>query len=241
MIEPFLGSGAVFLNTQYDSYLVGDTNPDLINLYKQLTSEGESFIKYCRKFFNAKNNCEEKYYRYREEFNSLQQSRKKSALFLYLNRHGYNGLCRYNSKGGFNTPFGRYTKPYFPNKEMLNFTETAKKVIFECANFDETMQQARKGDVVYCDPPYAPLTETAYFTDYHIGGFNWEDQELLAKTAEWLAKKGIQTVISNHDTKEVRKLYKSAGAKFKSFEVQRNISCNGKARDKVTELLAIFN
>lgn len=240
LIEPFTGSGAVFLNIHCDNYLLGDANPDLINLYQQLVSEGEPFIRYCKTFFTGNNNCEEQYYAFRDKFNSLKQGRRKSALFLYLNRHCYNGLCRYNSLGKFNTPFGRYSSPYFPEKEMRHFINAAEKATFAHSNFHETMQQARAGDVIYCDPPYVPLTSTAYFTDYHVGGFNWEDQILLAQTAESLATRNIKTVISNHDTKEVRKLYKKANATLQSFQVQRNISCNPNNREKVGELLAIF-
>ena len=121
---------------------------------------------------------------------------------------------------------------------MHTFILRSDNVSFLNANFDETMQQARAGDVVYCDPPYAPLTDTAYFTDYHVGGFNWDDQILLVESAQRLAKCNIQVVISNHDTKEIRQLYK--GAKIVKFDVQRNISCKGNSRKKVKELIAIF-
>ena len=124
---------------------------------------------------------------------------------------------------------------------MLHFVDSAEKAVFECANFDETMQKARPGDVVYCDPPYAPLTDTAYFTDYHVGGFNRDDQELLAETARGLAEKGVQVVISNHNTRDIVKLYKNAGAKIRTFEVRRHISCDINNRGKAKELLAIFS
>lgn len=228
----------MFLNTDFDSYILGDSNPDLINLFQQLEKEQAKFIRYCSRFFNEENNSEDRFYRFRKEFNGKCAPRRKAALFLYLNRHCYNGLCRYNSRGQFNTPFGRYDKPYFPENEMHSFVEKAEQATFVNANFDDTMSRARSNDVIYCDPPYAPLTTTAYFTDYHVGGFNWEDQELLASTAKSLAKKGIRVVISNHDTKEIRSLYKNAELIF--FDVRRNISCNGKKRDKVGELLAIF-
>ncbi len=123
---------------------------------------------------------------------------------------------------------------------MQNFFEYSTKAKFLNADFFETMSQAKKGDVIYCDPPYAPLTNTAYFTDYHVGGFNWDDQIELAKLAEALAKKNIPVVISNHNTKEIKKLYKEKGAKIISFDVQRNISCKGNNRKKVKEILAVF-
>ena len=109
LIEPFVGSGAVFLNTNYKSNLLTDSNPDLINLFKNLQNEGQNFINYCSSFFVPENNNELAFYQFREEFNTTTDIRKKSALFGYLNRHCFNGLCRYNSKGGFNVPFGRLT------------------------------------------------------------------------------------------------------------------------------------
>jgi DNA adenine methylase len=124
---------------------------------------------------------------------------------------------------------------------MLHFSEAARTASFACADYQDTMDKADPGDVVYCDPPYVPLSATSYFTDYHVGGFNWDDQILLAEKAEHLAERGIRVVISNHDTKEIRKLYRKGNAKITSFEVQRNISCNANKRNKVKELLAIFS
>ena len=241
LIEPFTGSAAIFLNTEYQGYLLADSNPDLINLYRRLIDEGEGFIDYCAGFFCPDNNREEVYYRLREEFNHSQEIRLRSALFLYLNRHCYNGLCRYNSRSEFNTPFGRYLKPYFPRREMLHFIAAAANAAFITSGFEETMHQARRGDVVYCDPPYAPLSMTAKFTDYHTGGFNWQQQTQLARLAHELAARGIPVVISNHNTREIRKLYRENGARLHSFQVQRSISCNAENRAKVGELLALFD
>jgi DNA adenine methylase len=240
LIEPFTGSGAVFLNTDYPRYLLADTNPDLINLYKQLTKEGLPFIRYCRSFFTQENNSKNKYYQYRIEFNKITNTRRKSALFLYLNRHCYNGLVRYNSRSEFNTPFGRHIAPYFPDHEMKHFILAADKAEFLNTSFQECMKKACKGDIIYCDPPYAPLTNTACFTNYHTAGFSWDDQLELVTIASKLASRGVQVVISNHDTKLIRDLYKEAGAQITSFQVQRMISSNAKNRLRVGELIAVF-
>lgn len=112
LIEPFLGSAAVFLNTNYDHYLLNDKNWDVISLYRILQKEGHHFIEACRPMFSKKNNTDKRYYFLRKHFNQCQDLQERAALFLYLNRHGYNGLCRYNArKGEFNVPFGRYKKP----------------------------------------------------------------------------------------------------------------------------------
>lgn len=240
LIEPFTGSGAVFLNTTYDDYLLADSNGDLINLYRHLVTEGTEFIAFCQSLFLPKNNNERVYYRSRDEFNSTGDIHRKSALFLYLNRHCYNGLIRYNSKSEFNTPFGRYVKPYFPEREMRHFIDAAQKATFLNASFTESMLLAQRGDIVYCDPPYAPLSGTAYFTDYLAGGFKWSHQVQLAELARQLADRGVQVVISNHDTREVRQLYKNARANIVKFEVRRSISRDINNRRKVGELLAVF-
>ncbi len=239
LIEPFAGSTAVFLNTNYEQYLLADNNIDLINLHNLLKENGEEFIKYCQSYFNEKNNTETAYYEFRQKFNTTRSIKKKSALFLYLNRHGYNGLCRYNLKGGYNVPFGRYKKPYFPADEMLAFARKAQSASFIHQDFMSIMQQAKKGDVIYCDPPYAPISSSANFTQYSAGGFNLEQQQQLATIASQKAAQGIPVLISNHNTSFTLKTYHQAQTITK-FKVQRYISCNGNKRDSAGELLALF-
>lgn len=238
LIEPFVGSGAVFMNTDYERYILADNNADLINLYLVLQSEGEPFIDYCRSFFTDTNNREDRYYELREVFNNTSDNRLKSALFIYLIRHDFNGLCRYNSKGGFNAPFGEYSKPYFPEKEMRLFHEKSQKAVFQVADFRDVMRGAEPGSVLYCDPPYVPLSETANFTSYSSGGFTLEDQVDLANLARELAQKGISVVISNHATEFIFNAYQ--GAEIEKFDVQRYISCDGDNRGKAGEVLALF-
>ena len=238
LIEPFVGSGAVFLNIDYEEYLPADNNADLINLFLTLQGEGEPFMDYCRSFFTEETNSEGQYYELREEFNSTSNSKLKAGLFLYLNRHAYNGLCRYNSKGGFNTPFGLYSKPYFPEKEMRHFMERARRATFKVADFRDTMRSARRGDVLYCDPPYVPLSATSNFTSYSSGGFGREEQIELAELAKELAGRGVPVLISNHATEFTLNAYKTA--RIEQFDVQRFISCNGDKRGMAGEVLALF-
>lgn len=238
LIEPFVGSGAVFLNTNYEKNFLADANSDLINLYLHLQAETEDFVDYCSALFIPENNSKEVYYRFRSVFNSSKDTRYRSALFIYLNKHCFNGLCRYNSKGEYNVPFGRYKRPYFPEKELLYFAKKAQNAKFTVADFTITMDQAEPGDVVYCDPPYVPLSDTANFTSYSSGKFGLPEQKELARHAEKLANSGITVILSNHDTEFTRLEY--ASAKIISFEVQRYISCNGEKRDKAPEVLAVF-
>lgn len=237
LIEPFVGSGAVFLNTEYDEYLLADANADLINLYQQLQSGGRAFIEYTCSFFVPLNNTPEQFYEFRRRFNRTEDLVEKAALFVYLNKHCYNGLCRYNSRGEFNVPFGR-NKPYFPEAEMINFYQHSQKANFHHANFWDTMQIAQSGDVIYCDPPYVPLSSTAHFTSYSAELFRLDEQTRLARIAEELSQRYIPTVISNHYTEFTKTLYSQAS--LVHFEVQRNISCIATNRGKASEVLAVY-
>lgn len=239
LVEPFVGAGSVFLNTDYDQYLLADINPDLINLYNLLKERPEEYISEAKRWFVAENNRKEAYLDIRAEFNKTDDVMYRSLAFLYMNRFGFNGLCRYNKKGGFNVPFGSYKKPYFPEAELEFFAEKAKKATFVCEGYPETFSRARKGSVVYCDPPYAPLSNTANFTSYAGNGFTLDDQAALADIAERAAtERGIPVLISNHDTTLTRRLYH--GAELNVVKVKRTISRNGSGRNKVDELLALF-
>lgn len=238
LIEPFVGSAAVFLNTEYPRYLLADSNKDLIDLYQFLQAEGTDFIKDCARLFTPDHNNSEAYYRLRDEFNACTDPRQRASLFVYLNRHGYNGLCRYNAKGGFNVPFGRYKNPYFPAEEMLAFHHKAQRAVFHHEDFEKSMRRARAGDVVYCDPPYVPLSSSSNFTTYSAGGFSLKQQEKLAQLAERAVARDISVLISNHNTEFTRQTYDAA--RIESLSVQRYISCHGHKRGKADELLALY-
>jgi len=238
LIEPFTGSGAIFINSNYKNYLLAEQNNDLITLFHCLQSEGLQFIDYCEQLFSNYNNCAERYYQFREEFNQCQPSRQRAALFLYLNRHGYNGLCRYNQSGIYNVPFGRYRKPYFPRNEMTFFHEKCQKTIFLHSDFRQTFTLAKAGDIIYCDPPYVPLSASANFSSYTDKVFGETDQIELAQLAMLSANQGISVIISNHDTPFTRLHYQEAN--IISFPVKRFISCQATRRHSAQELLAVF-
>lgn len=155
-----------------------------------------------------------------------------------MNRYGYNGLCRYNLRGEFNVPFGRYKKPYFPEAELYHFAEKAQNAFFYCESYADSMARADDASVVYCDPPYAPLSATANFTAYHTNSFTLEQQAHLAEIAEGLVDRHIPVLISNHDTMLTREWYQRA--KLHVVKVRRSISSNGGTRKKVDELLALY-
>lgn len=238
LIEPFGGSGAVFLNTSYPQSLIAENNADLVHLYRLLQTQKEDFIRYCQTYFIPENNDKEVYLSLRSQFNRSQDPLERAGLFLYLNRHSFNGLCRYNSKGGFNVPFGAYRKPYFPTEEMRFFYQKAAQAEFTQADFRQTFARAKAGDVIYCDPPYLPLSTTADFTAYTGVKFSLKDQQELAELALKACQEGAWVLISNHDTATARDLYSQA--QMISFKVPRFISCQGISRRPAKEVLAIF-
>ena len=235
LIEPFVGAGSVFLNSDFDEYLLNDINPDLIEMYKIIKRKPKQFIDDAKYYFQEKFNDEAAYYQLRTEFNASTDLYKRSLLFLYLNRHGYNGLCRYNQSGGFNVPFGRYKKPYFPEKELLFFAEKAKKATFVCKSYEKLFLYLRDSDVLYCDPPYVPLSKSASFTSYASKGFSLDDQANLAILAR---ESKCAVLISNHDTTLTQELYH--GATCDTIQVSRTISSKASNRAPVAEIFALF-
>jgi DNA adenine methylase len=236
-IEPFVGSGVVFMNMNAGEYVINDINTDLVLIYKALQANGEEFIEMCEELFIPENNHQEKYNSLREEFNNTDtKDIRRGALFVYLNRHGFNGLCRYNKSGGFNVPFGKYDSVSFPKENLTKAIDKLKGVIIFNRSFEEIMAMTVPGDVCYLDPPYVPMSSTASFTDYATTGFTYEDQKILARAAE---ESEAKIFISNHDNEVTRELYKNA-TEIITTEVTRFISADASSRGTVRELLAIY-
>lgn len=243
LVEPFAGSCAVMMNTDYDEYLIADANPDLVNLYRAMAFHSMELIRELEFLFAAgavgdEAARAEMFYVVRERFNqsaSLSHV-EKAACFLYMNRHCYGGVCRYNKRGHFNTPFGRYKKPYLPEAEISSFAEKAKRATFICASYEETLQMIQPGDVVYCDPPYIPVNPTSNFTQYHTDGFNRDDQQRLA-TVLFMLSEDVPVLASNSDTHESRSIY----SQFECHELiaPRSIGASTGAESSAKELLAV--
>ena len=241
LVEPFVGAGAVFLNSYFERYILADINPDLIHLFNIVKQDVEGYIQACKPvFFHPDANTESYYYTKRQEFNQSTDVFQRAVLFLYLNRFGFNGLCRYNSKNEFNVPFGAYKTHYFPEEELRFFAAKAQSAVFICADFQQTFQMADEDCVIYCDPPYAPISQNSNFTNYSGNEFSIANQRDLANLAKDTVKqRNVQVVISNHDTPFTREIYQ--GAKIRRLKVQRSISQAPHKRVKVRELIAVFN
>ena len=233
LVEPFAGSCAVMMATEYPHYLVADINSDLINLYKQIVFNCEKFIANAKGFF-ASTNSETSYYNIRQDFNHSSETTDfwKAVFFIYLNRHCYRGLCRYNRKGEFNVPYGNYKKTYFPEDEIRAFAEKAKRATFICASYEETLAMVKTGDVIYCDPPY-----DGTFTDYHTDGFNELEQRRLATTLDVLASAGHQVVVSNSETELTKAIYQNFTCHC--INAKRSMGVAGGDGKSATEIIAV--
>ncbi len=174
------------------------------------------------------------YYNIRQEFNCSTEITDfmKAVYFLYLNRHGYRGLCRYNKSGHFNIPYGNYKNPYFPEKELRTFAEKAQRATFICASFDETLAMLKAGDVVYCDPPY-----DGTFSGYHTDGFTEDDQYHLASVLEHRSSEGHPVIVSNSDTSLIRSLYRNFTHHY--IKVKRSIGVAAGEGKSATEIIAV--
>ncbi|EHK4216425.1 Dam family site-specific DNA-(adenine-N6)-methyltransferase [Salmonella enterica subsp. enterica serovar Poona] len=239
LIEPFVGGGSVFLNSdKHERFLLADINADLINLYQMLAVVPDSVIAEAMKAFRHLNDAEN-YTVIREAFNAWQLNAiERAAAFLYLNRHCFNGLMRYNLDGFFNVGWGKYKAPYFPEKELMAFRKKSSACVFMTAGFERTLRLAGDGDVVYCDPPYEPMPGTAGFTSYASGGFSWDSQVALAESCVAAHQRGAKVFISNSTAPRVIELYEQHGFTLHRVNARRSISSKGSTRETANDIVA---
>lgn len=242
--EPFVGGGAVFLYLTPLKMHLNDINKALIWAYKNIRKNPEGIIKLLKSFqkdYYEKDSREREnfYYSVREEYNNLSNEEiKKSAYLIFLNKTCYNGMYRENSEGKFNVPFGRYKKPKILDKEnLLALSVMLKNANLTFVDFERAVEKAKRGDFVYFDPPYYPVSKTASFTNYSENGFLEKEQIRLKKTFTNLDKKGVFVMLSNSYTDFIRKLYKN----YKHIVVtaNRTINCKAEGRGKIKELVIL--
>ncbi|MDC9603943.1 DNA adenine methylase [Xenorhabdus griffiniae] len=242
LVEPFAGSCAVMMNTDYPAYLIADINADLINLYQSIKSDCDQFTKEAANWFEFVLNKNE-FYKLRDVFNfsgefsdNFANKLSRSSLFLTLNRHCFNGLCRYNSEGEFNVPFGHYKKPYFPAAEIWAFAEKAAIAEIVHLEWQDTLTLVDYGDVVYCDPPY--LTNEGAFTQYYQSNFNHADHEALAVDLYTLnTHLGVPVTVSNSIV--AKELYADLSFTIHEIDAPRTIAANGN-RQPAKEIIAVL-
>ena len=239
LTESFVGSASLALNTNYDEYVLADLNPDLIGLYKDLVSNKDLLMQKTLDLFSK--NSKSEYYELRHHFNNGCHGIDRSALFLFLNRHGYRGLARYSKKTGFNVPYGKYKAPYFPEKEMDHFVEKFKHAKIIHASFTDLLSgmEHRIGDVIYADPPYLQLSKTASFVNYTAEGFPVEKHRVLDELSLEAKSAGAKVYISNHSVPAINTIYKGHDVK-KKFYADRSISAKAKKHKKAPEVLLSY-
>ena len=238
--EPFIGAGAVLFHLQPKKAIINDTNVELINCYHTIKYNLDKLIE------DLNNHKNEKEYFYSiRELDRMPAYKKlsdvgRSSRIIYLNKTCYNGLFRVNSQGQFNTPFGRYINPKIVDETVLKAVNkylNSSDVTILNLDFEEAVSTARKGDFIYFDPPYDPISDTSSFTGYDINGFNKNEQKRLKDTFEELTNKGVKCMLSNSKTPFITKLYNE----YVTIDVSaiRSINSNASKRGKIEEILVL--
>lgn len=265
--EPFMGSAAVFFDLysrgslETRSATLGDCNADLVGCYAQIRDHVDDVIRELERLERGhRRHGVTHYYEVRNEhFNptrlsmlaagrslSANYTAQLAAMLVYLNRTGFNGLFRLNSKHAFNVPVGRYVNPLICDADNLRAVSTALRrldVQVVEGTFADNVGGARRGDLVYLDPPYAPLSETADFTSYTSAGFDSSDQRALQQLVLDLARRGVFVVLSNSTAPEIADLYRDniaahrAGLKTYTVPARRAINSRASARGEVPEFV----
>jgi DNA adenine methylase len=236
LIEPFVGAGSVFLATDYDSYVINDANPDLVAMWTALQSRPREFMERAAELFVEQNRYPEAYVSIRAQFNAEVDSFERAVLLPYLNRFGFNGLYRVNSKGEFNVPYGQLKElPYFRWDEMEAASRKLQRCLILNGGFRAAIEMAGEDDVVYCDPPYVDDDEPS-FTQYTSARFGIAHQYELVQACEAAVERGATVLISNHDTDTTRALY--TGWDIHEVSVRRSLSASAASRGTARELVA---
>ncbi len=226
LVEPFCGGLAVAITFAPEEALLNDANPHLINFYQ--------WLKRGLKISLPLDNTSSRFYEHRRHFNDLihsgqAETSEAAALFYYLNRTAFNGLCRFNRSGEFNVPFGRYACINY-KRDFSEYRELFATWRFSCGDFENV--PIEPSDFVYADPPY-----DVEFTEYSKGGFGWEEQE---RAAAWLSRQKARIVLSNQATERIVRLYRRLGFTLKFIDAPRRISCTGD-RTPAREVIAFKN
>ena len=234
--EPFVGGGALFFELQPNNAYISDINEELINLYRVVRDNVNELINDLKKheiskeYFIEIRNIDRK-----SEYQNWSKIQKASR-FIYLNRTCFNGLYRVNSQGQFNVPFGHYKNPrILDENNLINCSNLLQKTEIRHSDFSEILKIVKKGDFVYFDPPYVPLSETSSFTSYTKDGFDMDMQFKLKDVCNELNSMGIKFLLSNSDTKLVNELYENYN--IKKVFASRAINANADGRGKITEIL----
>lgn len=230
--EPFLGGGALFFALAPDSAVLADKNERLVRTYLGVRNHCREVIK----LLGTYDYSEEFYYAQRRVPIDAESDARLAAWFIFINKVGYNGLYRVNSKNVVNVPFGRHASPNICDEPtILACSRVLRKSRILHQDFEAAVGSAKRGDFVYFDPPYEPISATSHFTSYTAGGFGWDGQLRLHELAGRLKTRGVKILISNAASPKLRDLYRG----FSIAEVSARRSVNSKltSRGAIGELL----
>ena len=236
--EPFIGGGALLFSLQPKKAVINDSNAELINCYRIIKNSLDELIE------DLKNHKNDEYYYYeirdwdREKNFKSKTEVQRASRIIFLNKTCYNGLFRVNSQGQFNVPFGKYKNPNILDIAVLKAVNkylNENQVTILNSDFQKAVKDAKRGDFIYFDPPYDPVSETASFTGYDVNGFNKQEQRRLKEVLDDLNSRGCHILLSNAYTEFIEDLYKDY--LHTKISAIRAINCNGKKRGKVDEIL----
>lgn len=231
-LEPFVGGGALFYELLPRRARLSDLNRELIDCYTAVRDQVEAVILALQVHRYEKSY----YYEVRDVDPWELGAAERAARMIFLNKTGFNGLYRVNSRGNFNVPFGRYKNPRICHTENLRAcAEALQGVKLGCESFEAVLKHARKGDFVYFDPPYVPLSNTANFTAYEKSGFGMSNQEKLAEVFDRLDHMGVFVMLSNSDVPWIHEHY--AGHRIRTVMARRSVNSNTRKRGFVGEVV----
>lgn len=243
-VEPFVGGGAVVFEYQPKTAIINDLNEELINVYKVIKESPEKLIEILT--VHQENNSKDYFYEIRaldrvEDFSEKLSNIERAARTIYLNKTCYNGLYRVNSKGQFNTPFGRYKNPKIVDETVIYamssyFNNNDIKIMN--ADYKEALKNLDNKSFVYFDPPYLPISASSSFTSYTENGFSLEQQVELKKQCDKLHEQGIKFLLSNSDHPFIKELYKDYHVKI--IKAKRAINSKANKRGEINEVL-VYN
>jgi DNA adenine methylase len=233
--EPFVGGGAVFFDLLPEKGFLSDLNKELITTYNIIKNNVEALISSLKKHKNSK----EYFLKVRAQNPDVLSELSTASRFIFLNRTCFNGMYRVNSKGGFNVPFGDYDNPLIcDDKNLRKVSKALQKVEIKHQDYKAILKKAKKGDFVYFDPPYYPVSKTSSFTSYTLESFLEKEQLELRDTFLELTERGCFVMLSNSDTPFINKIYsKHKGVRISKVYAGRAINSKGSGRGKITEVL----
>lgn len=233
--EPFVGGGAVFFDLLPKKAELSDLNKELVITYNVIKNNVEELIKSLRKHKHNK----EYYLKIRGKKTEDLFDVEIASRFIYLNRTGFNGLYRVNKQGGFNVPFGRYNNPLICDEEnLIRVSKSLQNTSVKHQDYKIVLKRAKKGDFIYFDPPYFPVSKTASFTSYTAETFLEKEQIELRDTLVELHKRDCFVMLSNSDTPFIKKIYSRInGVKINKIVAIRAINSKASGRGKITEIL----